>query len=187
VSDVRLAPAGTRTIRVRLLAVDRAGDTLAEGEESFFLQLASPRNAGFSRPLGEVTIEDDESYLTIQDVWVTEGDPDGSGTTTKAVFTISLSSALPLPVDVSYTTAEVADGNAATAGVDYQTVSGHATIEPGQTWAKVTVPVIPDLEEESEERFLLRLVDSNTRRSRTLKASRRSGTTTPGCRSKTPS
>ena len=58
----------TQTISIPL-----NGDTLAETDETFFLNLANPVNAALSDVQAIGTIQDDDS-LVIDDVMLTEGD-----------------------------------------------------------------------------------------------------------------
>jgi hypothetical protein len=83
--------------------------------------------------------------LSIDDATVTEGD---SGTT-NAVFTVSLSPASSIPVNVSFATADIT----ATSGSDYVSISGVLTFNPGVTSQTVTVLVNGDTIPESTEAF----------------------------------
>jgi len=95
----------TKTIDVPVL-----GDVLSEGNETFFLRLASSVNAGISRPQGTGTIQDDESAATIANISVFEG----SSGQTPAVFTVTLSKASTLPITIDWTTV---DGTAIPAAI----------------------------------------------------------------------
>jgi PKD repeat protein len=79
-------------------------------------------------------------------------------------FTLSLSAPTPQTVTVSYQTVDlgspISGGQPpppATAGVDYQAVSGMVTFAPGQTTATVTVQVYGDTVVEQNEQFGLLL------------------------------
>jgi Calx-beta domain-containing protein len=89
------------------------------------------------------------SSLSVKDARVAEGN---SGTTPLNVQ-VSLSAAYPLPVTVSYQTA---DGSA-TAPSDYTVGSGTVTFKPGQTTQQVTVGVVGDTAVEQDETFTVRL------------------------------
>jgi len=72
-------------------------------------------------------------------------------------FTVSLSAPSTRPVFVGYFTFN----GTATAGIDYASVSGHLTFQPGQTSIKVIVPVLNDPvpNQPQPKTFFLRLVD----------------------------
>jgi hypothetical protein len=87
--------------------------------------------------------------LVISDVSTVEGN---SGTTA-LTFTVSLAAPIKQPVSVNYATA---DGSA-TAGGDYQAVSGTLTIPAGQTTGTITVLVNGDRLAEPNESFFVNL------------------------------
>ncbi|HUE74169.1 MAG TPA: Calx-beta domain-containing protein [Pirellulaceae bacterium] len=87
--------------------------------------------------------------LSINDVSMTEGN---SGSTT-ATFTVTRFGDTTQEVTVSYATA---DGTA-TAGSDYQAVSGTLTILAGQTIGMISVPVSGDRVAEANETFFMNL------------------------------
>lgn len=68
-------------------------------------------------------------------------------------FTVSLSSVATSPISVNYATG----GGSATAGVDYQAVSGTLTFNPGETFKTVPVNVIGDRLVEPNETFVMTL------------------------------
>jgi hypothetical protein len=127
------------------------GDTNDEPDETFALNLSAPVNAVLADATGVGTIVNDDSppSLSIDDVTVVEGD---SGTT-DAVFTVSLSSVSSFDASVAYATA---DGTAL-AGLDYTATSGTLTIPAGTSSATLTVPVLGDTLDESDETFSLLL------------------------------
>lgn len=85
--------------------------------------------------------------LRIGDLTVTEGNTG----TRAANFTVTLSAASSQPVTVVCAT-----GNStATAGSDYQAVSGTLTFAPGETTKSITVPVIGDRRGEPNETFVV--------------------------------
>ena len=87
--------------------------------------------------------------LSIDDVVVTEGD---SGTTT-ATFTVRLSRSMEELVTVDFGTS----AGTATAGVDFQSAAGTVTFEPGQVTGTVTVAIEGDIDEETDETFVIEL------------------------------
>ena len=127
------------------------GDTLNEANETFSVTLSGASNATVARATAVGTISNDDAVpaISVADVVVQEGN---SGTT-PAVFVISLAAASGQPVSVAYATAP----GTATAGADYQSVAGTATIAAGTTSTTVTVPVVGDTALEPDETFLLNL------------------------------
>ncbi len=88
--------------------------------------------------------------MTIDDVSVVEGN---SGTT-NLVFTVMLSAASTLTINVDYATA---NGTATTGDNDYQSASGTLTFNPGQLSKTITVLVNGDQKTEFNETVLLNL------------------------------
>lgn len=76
---------------------------------------------------------------------------EGTGTTTSAVFALSLSEAVAQPVTVAYATVP---GTAA-AGADYAPASGTVTFPPGSVAAQVPVALVADAMDEDDETFAL--------------------------------
>lgn len=90
---------------------------------------------------------------------------EGQAGTTNALFTVSLSRALTVPVSVVYTTAD----DTARAGEDYLATSGTLLFAPGVTSLTVQVPVKGDTTVETDEQFTLGL-SSNSAGTTILKA-----------------
>jgi hypothetical protein len=86
--------------------------------------------------------------LSVADV----SQPEGNSTSTLS-FTVRLSKAAPLQVQVAYATA---DGTA-TAGSDYTATSGRLTFAPGETSQTVDVPILGDTVVEPDESFSITL------------------------------
>jgi aryl-phospho-beta-D-glucosidase BglC (GH1 family) len=82
--------------------------------------------------------------------------PAASGTSTVlATFTVILSAPAAQPVSVGYTTA---DGTASQ-GTDYVAASGTVTFAPGQTQQTITVPILADPTNTTDEAFSVVLQD----------------------------
>jgi hypothetical protein len=141
-------PAGTTVLPI---TVSVLGDTAAEPNETFFVNLTSPTNATIADGQGVGTIADDDSgpVLFINDVSVAEG----NAGTVNATFTVSLSSPSAQTVTVDYATAN----GTATAPADYAAGSGTVSFPPGSTSQAVTVAVNGDLLDEPDETFFVNL------------------------------
>jgi ribosomal protein L35AE/L33A len=132
------------------------GDTLNEGNETFFVNLTSPTNATIVDPQGVGTIVDDDPVsITINDVSQNEGN---SGTSVMS-FTVSLSNASANTITVTYATADGPSGTTgATAPSDYVTVPATVlTFAPGQTSKTVGVTINGDTTTEQNEIFYVNL------------------------------
>ncbi len=87
--------------------------------------------------------------LSISDATITEGDAG----TTNAVFTVHLSKTNDQIISVDFATA---DGSAL-AGLDYIATNGTLTFNPGETLQTISVPVLGDLLDETNETFFVNL------------------------------
>ena len=88
--------------------------------------------------------------VDVTDVTVVEGE---AGSTTEAVFTVTLAEASESRVTLGYATGVPRDPRveSATAGEDYTPVSGILTFEPGEISKQVAVPVLGDSIDEQPE------------------------------------
>ncbi|MGB3694942.1 MAG: Calx-beta domain-containing protein, partial [Spirulinaceae cyanobacterium] len=139
----------TQTINIPII-----GDTLGEPDEIFGVNLYNASNASVADSAAQGTILNNDGAilaLSIDNVSVTEGDTG----TTDALFTVSLSEAGSQPITVDFNTSSHYNG--ATAGEDYQTVSGTLTFAPGETTQTLVVPVVGDELDETDESFSVNL------------------------------
>ncbi|HAZ43403.1 MAG TPA: hypothetical protein DCZ55_02685, partial [Cyanobacteria bacterium UBA11371] len=122
-------------------------DSIQETTETFTVNLTGATNAAIADNQGVATINDDDNpvSISISDVSVTEG----TGGTTNAVVTVSLSGISGLPVTVNYATS---DGTA-NAGSDYTAIASSLTFNPGETSKTITVAINPDTLQEPLETF----------------------------------
>jgi hypothetical protein len=141
----------TQTITVKV-----NGDTAAESNETFAVNLSNPTNATIADGQGLGTITNDDQppsgsqpSISINDVTVQEGNTG----TTNAIFTVTLSAVSSSTVSINFATADIS----ATAGTDYQSTSGNLTFAPGETSKTITVTVIGDTAIESNEQFYVNL------------------------------
>ena len=141
----------------KLLPIDIIDDKESEPDETFFLKLFGPVGASFSGGVREIAgtavIVDDDPLpaptVSVCDVAVEEGDAGA----TPAAFVVKLSNPSASTVTVNFSTAD----RSATAGADYRAASGTLTFAPGETEKPVTVAVIGDTLDESDETFYLDL------------------------------
>ena len=153
-----MAQSGTLTfdpgVTSRTISVPVIGDFLDEEDETFFVNLSNPVDVviGVGQAMGLIVDNDPPPLLSIDSVSVLEGD---SGTV-NAVFTVSLSILSGKLITVDYATL---DGTA-TAGEDYEQVSGTLTFSPGQLTQTISVPVIGDLMDEDDETFFVQLTNA---------------------------
>jgi Calx-beta domain len=78
---------------------------------------------------------------------------EGTGNVLSAIFTVTLSAPVPQTVTVAYATAN----GTATAGADYVATSGTLAFLAGETSKTVTVLLVPDTVDETDETFRLNL------------------------------
>ena len=145
VSGTLTFPAGATSRTVTVLV---RGDTLVEGNETFWVDLSGASGATVQDGQGRGTIVDDDfalPTLAIGDVSVIEGQ---SGTVA-AVFNVTLSAAATQPVTLSYATSN----DTAQSPSDYTAASGTLTFPVGTVSRTVTVTVIGDTGAEPNEKF----------------------------------
>jgi hypothetical protein len=99
---------------------------------------------------------DDEPRISISDVTKKEGK---MGQTTSFTFTVTLSAAYDQPVTISFNTT---DGTAKTSDNDYVAKTGTLTFAPGETTKTITVSVIGDSKQETDETFYLDLFGNSS-------------------------
>ena len=135
----------------KTFAVIVNGDRLAEPDESFNVVLSNGANGVIDAGQNYGTIGNGEPVADISPSFV---QPEGDTDTMAYTFTVSLSAPSDGPVFVEYTTA---DYNA-TAGSDYQAVSGTLTFTAaGETSQTITVLVNGDQDLELDEYFAVNL------------------------------
>src|SRR6185503_16161968 len=127
------------------------GDVLSESNEFFFVNLSDPTNTIIGNGQGVGTIIDEDPFPTVSILNVSVNE--GNAGTANAVFTVHLSPASGQEVTVDY---ETADGMAI-AGADYIATNGTVTFPPGSTDQFVTVPILGDSMNESNETFFVNL------------------------------
>ncbi|MCP9495273.1 MAG: hypothetical protein MSG64_12575 [Pyrinomonadaceae bacterium MAG19_C2-C3] len=148
--SVRFVPgATTATIRVGI-----RGETLREGDESFFVDLSRPVNATLNNNqavgiiIDEVT-DSDVPRIQVSNTSTTEG--------SNLNFNVFLDAAVNQPVTVRYMTA---DGTATAASQDYEAASGVLTFAPGEISRNLAVRTIADTMIEDNETVFLNLTEA---------------------------
>ena len=126
----------------KTVEVEIVDDAVYESTEWFTLALTNGRNGQLPPGPARGTIQDDEVFLTLSDASAEEA----SGKLEFAV-TASRLSAGQEPVTVDYATGDVT----ATAGADYQAVSGTLTFTAERAEQVITVPVTDDAIDEPDE------------------------------------
>ena len=128
------------------------GDTLAEGDETFFLNLSGATGgAVLADAQGRAAIVNDDalpSTVTVNDIAQAEGD---SGTTL-FTFTVTRSGGTG-----AFSLDYITTGGTATVGSDYMLASGTIDFAAGQTTQTIAVNVIGDTVSEPAETFGVRL------------------------------
>jgi Tfp pilus tip-associated adhesin PilY1 len=159
-----VSPAVTLTFTNAIETVDVAikNDTLVENDEAFQFKLsnfAGARKGSITNDKQDVTIQDDaDTYdVTVQSV---SPDPAVEGTDGKVTFTLALANVDPthgiiVPATVDYATG----GGSATAGSDYNAVSGTQTFSADTETIDVTV--LDDSFVENDETFDMSLSGFN--------------------------
>ncbi len=144
---VTFAPGQTQAT----VSVSIGADLAEEPNETLQLVLSSPLNAGSGTMSATGTIvNDDGPFLSIAGTSVVEG---AASTTRDAVFVVTLGKPNGSTVTVDY---EVLPGSA-TAGSDYQAITGSLSFPSGTTSQNITVTVNGDSLIETNETFTVRL------------------------------
>ncbi|MEP6849461.1 MAG: Calx-beta domain-containing protein [Acidobacteriota bacterium] len=136
-----------QTTKTVTIAVN--GDTLSELDETFFVNLQDPQNAGLGKGQGIGTIQDDDNPGKIQ-FGVGSNVGEAAGT---AIIQVRRLGGTAGTVSIDYATAN----GTATAGQDYIAASGTLIFNDGQTIATFSVPILQDNIGESNETVFLTL------------------------------
>lgn len=145
-------PAGTTEA---IVDVTINGDTVAESDETFTLELSNP-SAGIALPITTLvgTILDDEpAAVTPRLRAVSASVVEGDAGTTDLVFPVRLDVPGATVITADYAT----EPASATEDIDYTATSGTITFAIGETEQSIAVPVIGDTFTEDDETFRLRL------------------------------
>lgn len=137
-------------------------DTDNEADETFAVELTSPSNNATLGPNINVgaTILNDDAFLSINDVTISEGD---NGTST-AIFTVSRTPASNLQVTVKVSTMDVStsSGPAAGAAADFVAKTETLTFLPNESFKTFAVTINGDRSFESSEEIFKVLLSEAT-------------------------
>ena len=148
-------------VATKQISVPIIGDTLAEGDEKFLVRLSSPTANGVPidgllKSTADGLIQDDESFLSVNDVTIHEGD---NGTST-ATFTITRSPSAATAATVKVSTL---DGTAISTGgaPDFDANTQTVTFASGETTKTFSVTIHGDrVFEAASETFKVILSDA---------------------------
>ncbi len=127
------------------------GDAKHENSESFSIQLHDAVNAVATTASGTATIIDNDALPVISissPTAITE-----PGVSTTLSFTVSIVGSTQVPASVHWATAP----DTATAGADYQTLSGDLTFSPTDTSKTISITILGDTLRENPETFFVNL------------------------------
>ena len=136
----------TKTVEVTLI-----DDAIHEPVESFELRLTNADNARLPRAPARGTIRDDDVYLTMTGASATEG----SGPLEFTVTAVNLAAGRA-PVTVDYAT----EDGTATAGEDYDPVSGTLAFTAESSAQIIPVPLVDDGVDEPDETLTVMLSEA---------------------------
>ncbi|MBI3967569.1 MAG: hypothetical protein HY329_18180, partial [Chloroflexi bacterium] len=152
---------GTTSL-TQTITVSICGETLKESDETYTVDLTGITNATATTAQGTGTILDDDTQPSLSitsSVGVTEGN---SGSTTNAVFTVTLSAGSGQVVTVNYATGGAATAGSACGGlVDYIAQTGQLTFNTGDTTKTISVVVCGDTDFETSETFTVTLSNAS--------------------------
>ncbi len=127
-----------------------ADDDTVEPDETFAIQLRNPQQATLIEDQATATIIDDDGLPRLSITGAQAAEDDGAIT-----LTVALSHPSTETVTVQYNTFD----NTATQRRDYTPTTDTLEIEPGETTAAITVPIIDDLIDENPETITVRLTN----------------------------
>ena len=134
----------------KTISVTVVGDTVGEGDESFFVDLSASTGPFVADGRGQIDITADDVMISIDDVAQNEGNA-----ATTFSFTVSLNTVSTGTTSVDYS---VVSGNA-TVGVDLPAAADTLTFAPGVTTQQVDITVTGDSTAEDDELFFVNLTN----------------------------
>ncbi|MBS9477709.1 Calx-beta domain-containing protein [Ancylobacter radicis] len=138
----------------KVIRVPVIGDKVVEANEALTITLSTPSGATLADGTATGTITNDDVAATLPTLAIGDASvAEGNDGTAYLSFTVTLSKAATSAVSVAYASAN----GTATAGQDYQAVSGTLTFAPGETSKVIRVPVIGDKVVEANEALTITL------------------------------
>ncbi len=130
------------------------GDTIFEGNETFFVNVTNVTGANpvDTQGLGTINNDDTAPTISIADASLIEG----NSATSLMTFTVTLTGTSQSNATVDYATA---DSSATVADTDYDATNGTLTFLPGDTTKTFTVTIHGDTKPEGDEMFLINLTN----------------------------
>ncbi|HEV7683076.1 MAG TPA: Calx-beta domain-containing protein, partial [Pyrinomonadaceae bacterium] len=155
---VSFSPGQTTSI----ISVPLVGDTVNEGDETFFVTLTNPSNVTIDRGQATGTVtNDDMPIFRFQTSSYTFGENVGSG----SVVVLRLGDT-SVAVKVNYATGDLAGNSGCTAitgrasaRCDYETTAGTLNFAAGETAKSISIPIVDDAYAEGLETFSIGLSD----------------------------
>src|SRR6185503_7905589 len=155
---VSFSPGQTTSI----ISVPLVGDTLNEGDETFFVTLTNPSNVTIDRAQAIGTIlNDDMPLLRFQASSYTFAENVGSGS-----VVVTRMGDTSVAVQVNYSTGDMAGESTcdaingrASARCDYETTAGTLSFAVGETSKTINIPIVDDSYAEGLEVFSIGLSD----------------------------
>jgi Ca2+-binding RTX toxin-like protein len=132
-----------------IVTIDPTADTTIEPDETVSLTLVTGTGYAIgttNTATGNIT-NDDFPSISINNITIVEGQ------NPNALLTLGLSSQINQTVTVNYTTTPVN----ATANIDYTSQTGTITIAPNSSFATLSIPILNDNLNESDESFIVTL------------------------------
>ncbi|MFN6540466.1 MAG: FG-GAP-like repeat-containing protein [Nostoc sp. EkiNYC01] len=148
VSGVLIFAAGETT---KAITLNVLGEKVTELNETINLRLSHPNQSAPLTNPATVTIVNDDAPPAISFV-ANKSDSEDSGS---LVFSVKLSNASSQTITVDYNTSN----DTAIANVDYTPLTGTITFNPGVTTQTITIPILDDFIDESNERFFVNLTN----------------------------
>ena len=143
-------PAGTKSVTVPLATLN---DGVYEGDETVVITLAAdPAYVPGASSSATVVIADDDEPPPV--VTLSASDATAAETGDTGRYTLTRTGNLSVPLTVTYSV-----GGTATAGADYQALSGTVTFATGQSSATTSVVAINDTHYEAAETVIVTLLD----------------------------
>lgn len=137
------------------ITIDVLGDTVAEGIETFAVELTLATGATLGVARGVGTIQDDDG-VTLPSVSIgAQRIVERSAGRWLTPIPVTLSAPAPAPVTIQYATRAGTAESAPGPGADFEAAVGTLTFAAGEAAKEILVPIIGDALDEPDETFVL--------------------------------